>query len=590
MAEPPSFNPRQYLNLYLTGEYDLLSTQFIDLLSHFEKVRYLEATPDFQYFIDVFIKNFLYLFSQPDYIIGDRHALRFIQLNPVIANLTAISHQRTTDYHLEMLQKQPQNFIKILTLYNARCQTKIDYDQLFQTNAVLATRWYSYYIELYLSAQVDPIARENLRHHITYAEKESLVEFGNIADVYFGATYINPDGDRPIKRRLNAAIQSNGFCRDANIKNTEPNFRHIAVVTAHWQPNHSVYRTLSQYLEAVSPDYELTLIALDNLENVDTHLFSQMISLEVVNGALNIEPIRENNFGIVYFPDVGMSPESILLSNLRLAPIQIAGTGHPVSTYGSQIDYMFSGADVELPALAAQNYDERLILLSGNGAIHDQPTYKLKNSQKQSSEIIVNCPWLAQKINSSLIALLASIQKQSRKAVIYRFFVANSLRKNGLIPFVNDLEKYLESGTFQVVTQRPYENYMALMEEGDLSLDSYPFGGSNVMADSLYLRKPTVTLQGEKWANRIAAQMLRQVGLGELIATNGDDYIQKAVKLIDNTAYRQGVGDRLKNVDLSQTIFSTEHRSAFKKAVDYLVAHHQGLAMEDTKSPVFIQG
>ena len=68
----PTFNPKTYLQLYLNGEYEELSVAFIEMLTHFETVLYTEITPELQYFIDVFIKNFLYLFSQPDYVLGDR--------------------------------------------------------------------------------------------------------------------------------------------------------------------------------------------------------------------------------------------------------------------------------------------------------------------------------------------------------------------------------------------------------------------------------------------------------------------------------------------------------------------------------------
>jgi predicted O-linked N-acetylglucosamine transferase (SPINDLY family) len=71
---------------------------------------------------------------------------------------------------------------------------------------------------------------------------------------------------------------------------------------------------------------------------------------------------------------------------------------------------------------------------------------------------------------------------------------------------------------------------MALMEEGDICIDASHFGGSNTMADSLYLRKPTVAFEGNKWYNRIGSQMLRVVGLEELIAKNAEQYIQLNLK------------------------------------------------------------
>ena len=43
-----------------------------------------------------------------------------------------------------------------------------------------------------------------------------------------------------------------------------------------------------------------------------------------------------------------MSLHSIALANMRIAPIQITSPGHSVSTWGADIDYFISGADVEV--------------------------------------------------------------------------------------------------------------------------------------------------------------------------------------------------------------------------------------------------
>src|SRR2546429_306824 len=79
---------------------------------------------------------------------------------------------------------------------------------------------------------------------------------------------------------------------------------------------------------------------------------------------------------VVYYPDIGMTPQSILLANLRLAPIQIMSLGHPVSTWGSEIDYFISGADVEPPNYPERNYSERLVLLPGCGGVYNRPLYE----------------------------------------------------------------------------------------------------------------------------------------------------------------------------------------------------------------------
>ena len=129
---------------------------------------------------------------------------------------------------------------------------------------------------------------------------------------------------------------------------------------------------------------------------------------------------------------------------------------------------------------------------------------------------------------------------------------------------------------------------MALMEAGDLSLDSYPFGGYCAMVDNLYLRKPMVSYQGKQWVNRIGSKLLRQAGLSELISTNANDYAQLAIKLIDNISYRKDISDHLRKVDLDTAPFDTQGKQYFKKAITYLWDNHETLSQEDCKEPIVI--
>lgn len=136
MVEPqnPQINPKELLNLFINEEYDQLSEKFISVLEHFERVTYFELASNAQYFINVFVENFLYLFTQPEYVLSDRYTLRFIQLNSTISNLVAMSSFKTTDAYLEILKNQSYNFIKFLTLYSARNTVKIEYKLLFDAN------------------------------------------------------------------------------------------------------------------------------------------------------------------------------------------------------------------------------------------------------------------------------------------------------------------------------------------------------------------------------------------------------------------------------------------------------------------------
>ena len=138
----------------------------------------------------------------------------------------------------------------------------------------------------------------------------------------------------------------------------------------------------------------------------DTRFFKDVKELKVRQGTLDVEPLADNEFGLVYFPDIGMTKFSISLANLRIAPIQVAALGHSVSTFGALIDYSISGADVEIPDHPERFYSERLVLLPGCGSINEPPLYSPVARKKTVTEFVLNCPWLPQKINYRLVEMM----------------------------------------------------------------------------------------------------------------------------------------------------------------------------------------
>ncbi|MDF0553390.1 hypothetical protein [Kamptonema sp. UHCC 0994] len=584
----PQINPRELLELYRNQEYDQLSEIFLQVLEHFQNKTYYSLDISLRYFINVFVKNFLYLFTQPEYILSDRHVNLFIKHNLTISNLVAISSFKTTDAYLQILNDQPRNFAKLLSLYSARNTIKFDKKALFNANPQLACLWYSCFCESYRSAVINKEAYQNLREHITYID-DKLSDFYNIDDIYFGASYIDGNRDREIKNRINQSIKNSPFATTAQINNN-PKPKKIAVITSLWFSQHSVYRILSEFIESLKDEYELTLVHLGEIRNnIDIGFFKEIRYVYAKDGYLNIDAIKENDFAAVFYPDIGMTVESIFLSNLRIAPIQICGLGHSVSTFGSEIDYYISGADVEIPEGAEANYSERLVLLPGFGAIHNRPNYQIKNIKKTRSELIINSPWYAQKVNYKLVCYLKEIAAQSQKKIVFRFFSGGALtRKNDFLPFATDLQSILGKDCVELIPAKPYDEYMSMMEEGDICIEACHFGGCNTVADSLYLRQPTVTFEGDKWYSRIGSQMLRTVGLSELIAQTSEEYIYLILKLIHDDDYRFKIQEKLNQADLNSTIFSAESKIYFKKAIDFLTDNSAQLKDENSNKPLRI--
>ncbi|TSA09983.1 MAG: hypothetical protein D4R77_00005, partial [Planctomycetaceae bacterium] len=117
---------------------------------------------------------------------------------------------------------------------------------------------------------------------------------------------------------------------------------------------------------------------------------------------------------------------------------------------------------------------------------------------------------------------------------------------------------------------------------------AHPFGGYNTAVDLLTLRKPIVTLAGNRFYNLSTAYLLGRAGLGELITRTGDEFVDLGVRMIDDAPYRDRMIRRLKTADLSTTVLSHEHVPAFVRAIDHLLENHEQLSTETHRDPIIV--
>lgn len=585
----PAFSPQVLLDLYLRGRHDELSGQFLAILRHFRDTTYTELDATGRRFINEFVKVFLFLFTQDDYVPARGHLVELVSLNATISNLVAISCFRdSADNFLASLGKGPADLGKMLTLRSARFTGKgdVDHKAVFDADPVLASVWYGAYAQLYSAAFLHPTSTWSLQNHFEQADDRLDVRHTPL-DAYFGSTYVGGDCDRVVKPVINASFRR--LLAGVTVRN-RPDMRKVAVISGNWWPGHSVYRISKAFVEAIE-GYHRTLVRLGSGGEVDTRGFDRVVTLDYQpDGGLDIRPLLDNDFGIVYYPDVGLKAPSILLANLRIAPIQITSTGHPVSTFGSEIDYYVSGAEAEPPE-PERHYSERLVLLPGCGVVHERPLYEPTGHRPAGDGVVINCPWNAQKVSFRFGGTQQKILARRPAATVkaLRLFVNRSLdRRNDYLPFLHDAGAVLGPWRVEVIRGLPYRDYMARMEEGTFSIDSYPFGGCNTVADSLFLRRLVVTWESDYWYGRIGSWMVRKAGLPELVATNEEEYINTVVRLIGDNAYRDTLQARLDQADLDTTVFARDEGAYFRKAVDFLVANHERLRQEQDRTPIRI--
>ncbi len=152
----------------------------------------------------------------------------------------------------------------------------------------------------------------------------------------------------------------------------------------------------------------------------------------------------------------------------------------------------------------------------------------------------MSCPWSGHKIHHAFLQTLRRLRDRVRRPVRLRLMPGVGIsQSNGHLPFLIDLHAVLGSAVpVEVRNQLPYEEYMGQLKEPDLALGSFHFAGCNGIAAVLFVRRPVVVWEGDRWYNRIGPARLRLAGLGDLVATNEEEYLALALDLIHNDARR----------------------------------------------------
>lgn len=124
-----------------------------------------------------------------------------------------------------------------------------------------------------------------------------------------------------------------------------------------------------------------------------------------------------------------------------------------------------------------------------------------------------------------------------------------------------------------VSPRKSHDAYMHMHDEIDFVLDCFPFGGLTVSAIAAWMGVPTLTLAGNTPSARAGAALQHSLGLDEFIASDSEDYVQKAVLLAGDlprlAEIRQSMRTRmdaqLSNGEAYTQAFEREIRSAWRR-------------------------
>ena len=104
----------------------------------------------------------------------------------------------------------------------------------------------------------------------------------------------------------------------------------------------------------------------------------------------------------------------------------------------------------------------------------------------------------------------------------------------------NNLEKFAQTkgiGPERIIFARyvPESDHLNRMRFADVFLDSFPYNAHTTASDSLRMGVPVLTLKGKSFASRVAASIIHQFDLDELVTSSTEEYKNKAIELYNNS-------------------------------------------------------
>ncbi|QOY93554.1 tetratricopeptide repeat protein [Massilia sp. UMI-21] len=315
-------------------------------------------------------------------------------------------------------------------------------------------------------------------------------------------------------RCLRIGVVSGDLRHHAVANFIEPVFKHLAGrpgLALHAYSNHPVHdgvtARLRQYVDAWRDVAALDDAALETLVRAD---------------GVDILVDLSGHTGHNRLPVLARKP----------APLQATWIGYPGTTGLAAVDYLLTDRHMLPPGEYEHQFTEKLVRLPASLAfapVADAPDIAALPALANGYLSFGSFNRLS-KISRKVIALWASLLRALPDA---RLLLAGMpLGEQGPVQLKAWLhQEGIDAGRIRFHPRTGMRDYLALHNQVDICLDTFPYTGGTTTLHALHMGVPTLTLAGRTMAGRQTACLLGHHGLLQFIASDAGDYVGKAVAL-----------------------------------------------------------
>jgi predicted O-linked N-acetylglucosamine transferase (SPINDLY family) len=241
----------------------------------------------------------------------------------------------------------------------------------------------------------------------------------------------------------------------------------------------------------------------------------------------------------------------------RAAPIQVSYLGYPGTMGADYIDYLIADPTL-IPEASRRHYLEKIVYLPDSYQVNDTRRLMSAKAGARADEglpetaFVYCCFNNAYKISPEVFDVWMRVLGRVEGSVLWLLeensWVAGNLRKEaarrGIAPERLVFAKPL-----------PQAEHLARQRLADLFLDTLPYNAHTTASDALWAGLPVLTRMGETFPSRVAASLLRAVGLPELVTTKEAEYEALAVDLARDKERYRALRQRLQENRLRAPLF-----------------------------------
>jgi predicted O-linked N-acetylglucosamine transferase (SPINDLY family) len=335
--------------------------------------------------------------------------------------------------------------------------------------------------------------------------------------------------------------------------------------------------------------FEISLLTCRPVDDTDFGRYLlKLADRHVVLGeslAANAAAIRSLDLDFLMFGgDITAKPSMMnFLSFFKLARKSMTGVCALCTTGGAQVDFYFTGnyykargfdAEFTEQCLAVNDVGFGFSFQESRNIDDESPELYSRAQLAGDSSVVLTSGANFSKLHPELLKAWATILAACPEAclVLYPFPPHYGYNKSAIVSHILRHFSVLGDGINRVKLLDSIpgrQKVMQVIRHADLALDSFPYPGVTTIVDTVEAGVPIVSLEGRTLRSSQSASILRSLGLGELLARDTNEYIEKAVALIHDTETLRGLKAKVSSaLQGTPAIYDTQ---AIGKRVDTLL-------------------